>query len=362
MKERAWQRPIGVFTGGGTGGHVYPGLAVWERVSTWWPGTLIWIGANRGFERDLIRRLGHPYIGIPAGKLRRYWSLENLVDGFKVVMGFLRALVLFLRLRPVFVFSKGGFVTVPVVWAARLAGARVFSHESDLTPGLATRLNLPASEILFLPYRETLNRIPPRHRKRCQVSGNPVRSQLRGGEASRAESRWGIPHGKPMLLVLGGSSGSAQINRLIPAVSKALRGRLFVLHQTGPKGSATTEEGYITVPYLGPELADALARADVLVSRAGAGSLWEAALYRVPMILVPLAAGSRGDQILNARLWEARGCARVLIDPTASELTDAILRLLEDPDLLGRMREAYREIPLNAAERISETLQKLLLA
>jgi UDP-N-acetylglucosamine--N-acetylmuramyl-(pentapeptide) pyrophosphoryl-undecaprenol N-acetylglucosamine transferase len=357
MRKNQPTMKLGIFTGGGTGGHVYPGLAVWQKVSQWYPGRLLWIGSYSGMEKDIISKLGLPYKGIFAGKLRRYWSFQNFTDVVKILFGFLSMVLYFRRNRADFVFSKGGFVSVPVVWAARIFNIPVFSHESDLIPGLATKLNLGFSTKVFLPHEKVKRYLPARHWDKCVISGNPVREEIMTGRAERAEQRWNIPADKPLILVLGGSSGALQINNLIPSLVKELAGRAVVLHQTGYKWEIPQLPHYIGMPYLQQELADVLARADLLISRAGAGSLWEAASYKLPMVLVPLLAGSRGDQVVNARHWESMGCAYVLINPTTHQLNQVVLDLLEKPQQRGKMRESYQNIPLNSSALIAQEIQ-----
>lgn len=354
---------IGIFTGGGTGGHVYPGLAVWQQVQQWWPGPLLWVGSKSGMEKAIVADAGLPFLGIPAGKLRRYWSFRNLTDVARILAGFLHMLLFLLRHRVAFVFSKGGFVTVPVVWAAALFRIPVFSHESDLVPGLATRLNLPFSRRLYVCHTSVRGRLPARFRSRVEPTGNPIREQVRRGDAERARQRWNIPDGLPLILVLGGSSGAVQINRLVPSLVESLRGRAFVLHQTGPHESARETPLYRSVAYLGgAELADALAATALLISRAGAGSLWEAAWYRLPMVLIPLTSGSRGDQVVNARHWEHLGCAHVLIDPSAESLTRTVIPLITDSSALRAMRDSFPGPPIDAASLISDDLRRSLVA
>ncbi len=362
MAKNQLEPQIGVFTGGGTGGHVYPGLAVWEKIRTWWTGPLLWVGSTDGMEKTILGDLGLPYKGIPAGKLRRYYSFRNVTDLFRILAGFFIMILFFKRKKAAFVFSKGGFVSVPVVWAARLMGIPVFSHESDLVPGLATRLNLPMSVRLFLSDKTVAKHLSARYRSKALVTGNPVRSQIKNGSADRARMHWHVPDNKPLILVLGGSSGALQINKLIPGLVEALGGQAFVLHQCGQRWEIPRLPNYQGVPYIGHELADALARADLLISRAGAGSLWEAAYYRLPMVLIPLTAGSRGDQVVNARHWERLGCAVVLHDPNSRELSQTVTYLLDHPNELNKMKQAFQKIPTeDAAERISREMRALLL-
>ncbi len=357
MKKSPLLHPLAVFTGGGTGGHVFPGLAVWDELQTRWPGDFLWVGAKGGMEEALLKERNLPFRGIPAGKLRRYLSIKNLTDIFKILTGFLESLLLFIRRRPAFVFSKGGFVSVPPVWAAGILGIPVYSHESDLNCGLATRLNLRYSRKVFVAYSETLAKLPKETQGHGLVSGNPVRLDITRGRPESANQRWGIPPQKKVVLVLGGSQGAKQINDLIPGLYNALKDKVFFIHQTGKNWERVEGPGYVQEPFFGPEIADALARADLLISRAGAGSLWEAAYWKVPMVLIPLEVGSRGDQVLNAYHWENLGCATVLRDPSPPELEKSVLNIIDHPEILFAFKNSFSLLPkVSAAKFISETI------
>lgn len=299
------------FTGGGTAGHVFPGLAVAEELKDRGYVRQVWIGSMGGMEEKLVAPWGLEFVGLPAGKLRRYFSFRNFLDIFLIAAGFMGALWFFLRHRPGVLFSKGGFVSVPPVWAASLLGIPVISHESDLDPGLATKLNMGKSTHIFTAYPETAAHFPIKLRSRVSTAGNPVRKELLRGQGDRARSQWQVPQDHLLVLVLGGSQGARQVNEMVTAALPRFAGKVFWVHQTGPEARDIPPEtaDYHPRIFLKEELPDLMAGADVIVSRAGAGALWEAAALGKPLVLIPLGAGSRGDQVRNAALFSARGAA-----------------------------------------------------
>ncbi len=314
------------FTGGGTGGHIYPGLAVIERLRESFDGRIVWIGSEKESDRRTVEEAGIEYRAIPSGKLRRSLSLENIADAFRVLAGYRAAASLLAELKPLLLFSKGGYVSVPPVAAAARRGIPVFTHESDLTPGLATRLNARRAERILLSYEQTRAHLAPELRERAFVVGNPTRRAIRLGDAARGRAFLGAPEGLPIILFLGGSQGARQINELVAAALPELSAFAFVAHQTGealadaalPETQATYSERYRAYPYLRAELPDVLAAADLIVGRSGAGTLWECAALAKPMLLVPLAgSGTRGDQVDNARFFAQAGAARVLVGKDA---------------------------------------------
>ena len=243
-----------VFTGGGTGGHIYPGLAVVDELkekinSTKIDGTsldvkIVWIGSSKGMDKNLVEKSGSvdKFIGIPCGKLRRYFSFQNFIDLFKIAAGFISAFFHLAKLKPLVVFSKGGFVSVPSCYAAKLLKIPVFTHECDFSTGLATRLNLKVAEKLLVSYEETKNKLPSSVQEKTIVTGNPVRpifynaDKNKGIEfvlSSKNESSKQIT--KPILLVVGGSLGAKQINLLVWKNLEELCKNYIVIHQTGKK-------------------------------------------------------------------------------------------------------------------------------
>jgi UDP-N-acetylglucosamine--N-acetylmuramyl-(pentapeptide) pyrophosphoryl-undecaprenol N-acetylglucosamine transferase len=334
-------------TGGGTGGHVFPALAVAEEIARLWRGPLLWIGSRGGIERSLVRTAGIPFRGIPAGKLRRYFSLHNLTDLFKIGAGVIASIVVMKKERPALLFSKGGFVSVPPVIAASLCGIPCFTHESDYDPGLATRINLRFCETVFVSFRQTVDYLPEAYRRKAFVSGNPVRGAMLNGSSEEGRRLAGVQAGRPFLLVLGGSQGSAAVNRLVESVLPGLLSICFVVHQMGERDfRPSRQKGYLSAAFFRDELAHLMAAADLVVSRSGANSLAEIAALGKPSVLVPLPKGgmSRGDQIRNAELFRREGAAVVLSQEQATgpQLLRVVSGLLGDPTRLREMGNKAR--------------------
>lgn len=317
-------------------------------------------------ERSLVRGAGVPFRGIPAGKLRRYLDLENILDAGRVLAGVIVAWRLLGRLRAAVVFSKGGYVAVPVVIAAWMRRVPVVIHESDADPGLATRLTAPFARRVFVAYRDTAMSFPPGVRRRTRTSGNPVRRAFLSPQPGTILADLGLQDdGRPVLLVTGGSLGARQLNELVAGCIAQLSRRVLIVHQCGEHGleladlarHAAESGAYVARPRFGDEFPALLQRADLVVARAGAGTIWEIAVCRTPAILVPLSTGaSRGDQIRNARRFAGATGAIVLEDAslTAETFAAAIEELLDDPGRRKRMAEAMAGwAPTDAAERIA---------
>ncbi|WP_028974015.1 undecaprenyldiphospho-muramoylpentapeptide beta-N-acetylglucosaminyltransferase [Spirochaeta cellobiosiphila] len=324
------------FTGGGTGGHVYPALAVIDKLNKSKDWDIRWLGSSKGMERDIIKQTRIPYIGMPSGKLRRYFSIQNFLDLFRITAGVIKAFFYLMFHRPRLLFSKGGFVSVPPVLAAWLLRIPVYSHESDLDPGLATKINSRFSKKIFLPYEESLSYFSSKLRSKLVVSGNPLREALFQGDKTKLQTKWSIPADKKVLLVLGGSSGAKQINDIIDEIKAQLLDLgLYIIHQRG-KGHLVAEANpnphYKAVEYFHDDMADVYDIADIVVSRAGANSLWELCSLGKATILIPLDSGSRGDQVRNAELFENKGALWVLESKTASgdKLLPKVKELTED--------------------------------
>lgn len=337
------------FTGGGTGGHVFPGLAVANRLAERRPVEVVWIGSSTGMERHIVEDAGIEYHGLPSGKLRRYFSLQNVVDLFKVAVAIICALFLLRRLRPALLFSKGGFVSVPPVIAAHFLGIPVISHESDLDPGLATRINARFSDSVLVAYEQTRQMLPGALSATVIATGNPVRPEILSGSRDRGLeiARFTKSDVRPVVFFLGGSLGAIQINELVGELLPRLRNSWRVVHQTGDPGrqgpneldSAGSSPGYCRAPFFAEQMRHLLACSDVLVCRAGASTLWEGGVLGKPMILVPLIDGSRGDQVRNASIFEEAGAALVFTNPEslAADVADALQRLATNADMRGEM-------------------------
>lgn len=322
-----------LFTGGGTAGHVTPNMALIEETRR--RGWLCsYVGSSAGIEFEMISALDVPFHGISSGKLRRYFSWQNFIDPFFVIWGFLQSLVICLRERPDTVFSKGGFVSVPVVAAAWLLRIPVISHESDVTPGLANRLTYPFCRKICITFDETKRYLPE---GKVVVAGTPVRSALLSGDADRGRNFLEFDGGKDILLVFGGSLGARVINDQVRAVLDQLLENFDVVHVAGvgEVDDALHQAGYVQKEFIREEFGDVLAAASLVVSRAGANSLYELFVMRKPHLLIPLTlAASRGDQIDNATTFERLGFSRVIPEETLSNngFLEATIRLQHDQE------------------------------
>jgi UDP-N-acetylglucosamine--N-acetylmuramyl-(pentapeptide) pyrophosphoryl-undecaprenol N-acetylglucosamine transferase len=356
-RKRMSDEPAIAFTGGGTAGHVFPGIAVAQELGR----RVIWIGSSDGVEKSLVTAAGIEFRPIPAGKLRRYFSLRNLSDLAKIAAGFFASVRILKKERPALLFSKGGFVSVPPVVAARLVGIPSFTHESDFDPGLATRINLRFCEKVLVSFAETVQYLPARYRAKAVVTGNPVRASIYRAEASRGRAHVGCAPSAPLLFVMGGSLGSSFINALIQSSLPRLLKRFFVVHQAGEKGYvASLRRSYFTTPFFGEELPDVMAAADLVISRAGANTLAELAALGKPSLLIPLPeTSSRGDQLRNAELFRARGASLVMAEGESSPdaLCEAVEDLFSTPD---RLRVMGHKAGSLCAGRPSEVIARLL--
>ncbi len=309
------------FTGGGTAGHVFPGISVIEALCSKYnykKEDFIWIGSTSGMEKKLIDEAGIQFKGILSGKLRRYFSFKNFVDIFKITLGIVQAFCILLKVHPQIIFSKGGYVSVPPVLAGKLLGIPVITHESDYTPGLATRINANFSKKILLSVEETRKYLP-KFRDKCVVVGNPVRSQFYNGDAGRGLAFLGFDNRKPLIFVVGGSQGSGEINQLIWDIRKELAEKYYIAHQVGAQSTIGKPDvpGYVQIPFIKEEIADVIAAASLVVTRAGAGSLWELSAEGRAALLIPLrGSGTRGDQVKNALYFKEQNAAAVLMDDT----------------------------------------------
>lgn len=321
-----------VLTGGGTAGHVTPNIALLPSLKE--KGYEIhYIGSYEGIEKSLISDYGISYHGISSGKLRRYFDVKNFTDPFRVIKGFSEANKLMKELKPSIVFSKGGFVSVPVVIAAGKNKIPAILHESDMTPGLANRLCLSSAAKICCNFPETLDKLPA---KKAVLSGSPIRKELLEGNKIKALDFCGFTANKPVLLVMGGSLGAAAVNQAVRSILPRLLKEFQVVHLCG-KGKTDPSfdqmDGYRQFDYIKEELKDLLALSDLVISRAGANAICELAALKKPNLLIPLPAGnSRGDQLLNARSFEKQGFSLVLEEETLTDelLLSAVKRLYEE--------------------------------
>lgn len=343
---------------------MFPALAIIEELRRRGYDRFLWIGSSRGVEREIVEAAGIPYRAVPSGKLRRYLSFRNVVDLFAVAFGFFAARKVLKSESPALLFSKGGFVSVPPVAAAKSLRIPVISHESDFDPGLATRINARSSRLVITAYPETAEALEARG-ARALALGNPVRRAVREG-SREAAGRWlDVDLDRPVLLVVGGSLGARQLNDIVAEQLERLTERFTVVHQRGNHPAPRQDSPrYMSRPFFGEEYGDILAKADLLLCRGGAGTLWEAAVSATPGVVVPLSARtSRGDQIRNAGYFgEAGGMVSVTEEePAAGAVVDALLALWEDRGRYERAVEALKALAgEDPTRRITDEIERLL--
>ncbi|MDY4692997.1 MAG: undecaprenyldiphospho-muramoylpentapeptide beta-N-acetylglucosaminyltransferase [Blautia sp.] len=347
-----------VLTGGGTAGHVTPNIALIPRLKEL-GYRISYIGSYNGIEKNLIEELQIPYYGISSGKLRRYFDLKNFTDPFRVLKGFGQAKKLLKDLKPDVVFSKGGFVTVPVVIAAKKCKIPAIIHESDMTPGLANKLCLSSASKICCNFPETVNNLPA---DKAVLTGTPIRRELLNGNKEAGRKFCGFTDDKPVLMVIGGSLGAASVNENIRKILPELLKEFQVVHLCG-KGktddSLKSTNGYVQFEYIQEELPDLFALADIVISRAGANAICELSALKKPNLLIPLSAkASRGDQILNARSFERQGFSMVMEEEeiTPDSLLNSIHKLYENR---SRYIQAMSESShIDAIQKITELIEE----
>lgn len=309
-----------VFTGGGSAGHVTPNIAIMGYfIKKGWE--VHYIGTEDGIEKGLISKIPNvTYHAISAGKLRRYLSVENLKDPFKVIKGIFEAKKIIKSIKPDVVFSKGGFVSVPVVMGAKFNGVPAVTHECDFTPGLANKLAIPFCKKVCVTFPDTLKHLKG---QKGICTGTPIRKEILEGIADKGYKTCRLTKDKPVILIVGGSLGAQKINQTIRKILKKILKDFNVVHICGKNNvdqSFEGVDGYRQYEYLNKELPDVFAMASVIVSRAGANSIFEFLALNKPNLLIPLPlSASRGDQILNARYFEEKGYSKVLMQENMTE-------------------------------------------
>lgn len=345
-----------ILTGGGTAGHVTPNIALLPRLKEL-QYDIHYIGSYNGIEKELIEQFGIPYHGISSGKLRRYFSLQNFTDPFRVVKGFGEAKKLIKLLEPDVIFSKGGFVSVPVVMAGKKCKVPTIIHESDMTPGLANKLSIPSATKVCCNFPETVAHLPA---DKAVLTGSPIRQELLSGDKAKALEFTGLTSDKPVILVIGGSLGAVAVNNAVRSVLPELLKDFQVIHLCGRNkldASLQGLEGYVQYEYIKDELKDLFALTDIVISRAGANAICELLALHKPNLLIPLSVNaSRGDQILNARSFERQGFSMVLEE---EELTDE--SLLSAIHHLYDNRAQYKEAMAGSGQQDSiDTIIELI--
>ncbi|WP_085992838.1 undecaprenyldiphospho-muramoylpentapeptide beta-N-acetylglucosaminyltransferase [Oceanobacillus senegalensis] len=350
-----------LFTGGGTAGHVIVNLALipYYREKGW---EIDYIGSYNGIERDLIGQMyGVTYHPISTGKLRRYLSKENMKDPFKVLKGTMQAYNIIGKRKPSVIFSKGGFVSVPVVAAAKLRRVPAVIHESDYTPGLANKLSIPFARKVIATFPETMKYLPE---EKSEYVGAVIREELFQGDREKGLAYAGLSKGKPVLLIMGGSGGSQKINDTVRESLSELLNNFQIIHICGKGKLDDTyqKKGYVQFEYIHDELKDIFAATDYVLSRAGSNAIFEFLALRIPMLLIPLSReASRGDQIINAESFASKNYARVLEEEnlTNEQLVRELNRLKEyAPVMLDKMKEYHSE---KSRDRVIEILKEVSL-
>ncbi len=333
-----------LLTGGGTAGHVTPNIALLPDLKT--AGYDIhYIGSYTGMEKKLIEAQGIHYDGISTGKFRRYLSAKNISDPFRVIKGFRQAKELIREYKPDVVFSKGGFVSVPVVLAAGHYHIPVIIHESDMTPGLANKICMKTASKICCNFPETVKLLPA---DKAVLTGTPIRRELLNGSKAAGFAFTGLSDDKPILLMMGGSTGSRAVNTGLRNALPELLKEFHVIHLCG-KGnldSKLAQPGYVQYEYISDELKDLFAICDIVLSRAGANAICELLALKKPNILVPLPAEvSRGDQILNANSFQKQGFSYVLEEKNlnADTLMTAVHEVYNNRDSYKKAMELSKQ-------------------
>ena len=350
-----------VLTGGGTAGHVMPNIALIPDLKENFE--IHYIGTYEGMEHWLVNPYLKPtnYHTIKAGKLRRYLSWQNIKDPIKVVYGFFQSIKILIKLKPKVVFSKGGYVTVPVVFAAKLLNIPVVLHESDITPGLANRIAIPRCDKVCVSFEPTIAHIK---KKKAIYTGTPVRKELLSGDAEKGKALCGFTSDKPVLMVMCGSLGAVAINDAIDASLETLLKTFNIIHLRGSnnlKPELDALNGYKAFGFVSDELGDLFALSDIILSRAGANAIFELLALNLPALLIPLPrSSSRGDQILNAEHFRENGWSDLLYQEslTPDTLIEHIITLYKNKDTYrAEMEKAHA---MEANTHILDTIYSVM--
>lgn len=351
-----------VLTGGGTAGHVTPNIALLPGLKEL-GYQISYIGSYDGIEKRLMEELNIPYYGITTGKLRRYLTKENFKEPFRVIKGCREAKKILEELKPDIIFSKGGFVSVPVLRGAKALKIPAIIHESDMTPGLANRLSIPWAAKVCYNFPETAAHLP---KEKGVLTGTPLRKELLAGNKVAALNFTGLSANKPVIMVIGGSLGSVAVNQAVREILPELLKEFQVIHLCG-KGkldeTLTNTPGYVQYEYIKKELADLFALSTLVISRAGANAICELLALKKPNILIPLPkAQSRGDQILNAASFEKQGFSAVLAEETLTkeQLLSTVRSVYEKREQYISTMEKAQTIP--SIDRILELIEEVVTA
>ena len=332
-----------LLTGGGTAGHVTPNIALIPSLKEL-NYDIKYIGSYDGIEKKLMEDLGIPYVGISSGKLRRYMSLKNFSDPFRVIKGYSEAKKFIKHYKPDVLFSKGGFVSVPVVLACKKYKVPVIIHESDMTPGLANKISIPYATKVCHNFPETAKHLPE---GKSLFTGSPIRKELLAGDRLKGLKFCGFTDDKPVIMVTGGSLGAVALNNAVRAALPELLKKFQIVHLCGKDKtdtSLTSIQGYVQFEYIKDEMKDIFAMSDLVISRAGANAICEIQALAIPNILIPLpASASRGDQILNAESFRKQGFSYVLEEETLNN--DILIKTVND---VHKNRQQYIDTMKNS--------------
>ncbi|MCH5251562.1 MAG: undecaprenyldiphospho-muramoylpentapeptide beta-N-acetylglucosaminyltransferase [Lachnospiraceae bacterium] len=351
-----------ILTGGGTAGHVTPNIALIPELQKR-DYEIHYIGSKTGIEKELISNFDIPYYGISSGKLRRYFDVKNFTDPVRILKGYAEADKLMKKIKPDVVFSKGGFVTVPVVKAAKRRHVPCVLHESDISPGLANRLCISSAAAICANFPETLENLP---KEKAYLTGSPIRGELFSGNRLKGLDFCGFTANRPVILVIGGSLGSVRVNEAVREILPELLERYQIIHLCGKdkvEESLKGTEGYVQYEYIQKELCDLLDAADIVISRAGANAICELLALHKPNILIPLSLeASRGDQILNAASFEKQGFSYVIREEelTSEKLLEAVRQVDEKKQEYQAAMSASDQ--QNAVIKVADIIDKTVLA
>ena len=348
-----------LLAGGGSGGSTAPVLAVAQELRRRTPCDFLYVGTAAGPERELVGSLDIPFRTVQTGKLRRYWSLQNLLDLGRIPLGLMESVSVVRGFRPDVAFAAGGFGAVPPLLAASLLRVPTVIHQQDVEPGLANRILAPFATAVTVTFPPSLNHFP---RSKTRLTGNPVRREILAGSREEAMRLFGLSPDLPTVLVTGGGTGALGLNRLVARAVPVLAPTCQILHITGRgKGVEVPDSGtgYRQVEFLTDEMAHALAAAELIVSRAGLSTLTEIAALGKPSLLIPM---PRSHQGANAEAFAAVEAAVVLQEEelTPEQLAEAIQALLRDEDRLTALgRRAQSMMPPQAEARIADVIERV---
>jgi len=358
-----------VFTGGGTAGHIFPIVAMVREMKKIHPDQdlrLFYLGPKDEYSLAMLAQEGVKVKKILSGKLRRYFSFKNFLDFFKIPIGILQSLFWLFFLAPNVIFSKGGYGSFPTVLVARILRIPIFLHESDTVPGLVSKITTKWALEIFTSFEKT--EYFPKEKIICV--GNPIRTELLQGKKEEAKRIFKLSGDKPLILILGGSQGARRINDMILEILPELLASFEIVHQTGKRnyrqikaeGEAIVRENlkkyYHPFPFLNEsELKHAFRTCDFIVSRAGAGVLFEIAAVRKPAILIPLSKSAQNHQVKNAYYFAKKGGGEVIEEENLKPhfFLERLKYFFSRPDILQQMRENSGNFARPKAARIITT-------